>query len=122
MKYKVYYAKSMRDCDYVTFIPGQTHAFIREVKAKFLDDVFYQMQGEVWSPRGEARGLIQAAGVYHTSMSVGDVAVDAWGRVWMCSPIGWATVYLPTIAGRVHKVLDAIAAKSAIGRKLRWPQ
>jgi len=67
--------------------------------------------------------VIQAAGVCHTSMSVGDAVVDAWGRAWMCSPMGWATVYhLPTIVGRVHKVLDAIAAKSAIGRKLRWPQ
>jgi len=61
MKYKVYYAKNpdwmMQRDRYVEFIPGETHAFIREVKAKFLDDVFYQMQGEVWSPRGEARDL-----------------------------------------------------------------
>jgi hypothetical protein len=37
------------------------------------------MQGEVWSPNGEARGLIEAKGLLHTSMSVGDVVVGPDG-------------------------------------------
>jgi hypothetical protein len=31
------------------------------------------MQGEFWSPMGEARNLIQTLGLHHTSMSCGDV-------------------------------------------------
>lgn len=38
-----------------------------------LERVFHTMQGEVWSPNGEARSLIAAKGLRHTSMSVGDV-------------------------------------------------
>ena len=33
------------------------------------------MQGEKWSPKGEARELIKSKGLRHTSMSVGDVMV-----------------------------------------------
>jgi hypothetical protein len=32
-------------------------------------------QGEVWSPNGEAAPLVEALGLSHTSMSVGDVIV-----------------------------------------------
>ena len=38
-----------------------------------LDVVFGLMQGESWSPNGEARALIQSLGLQHTSMSVGDI-------------------------------------------------
>jgi len=40
-----------------------------------LEHVFEMMQAEEWSPNGEARGLIEAKGLEHTSMSVGDVIV-----------------------------------------------
>lgn len=35
--------------------------------------VYNRMQGESWSPNGEARDLILAKGLSHTSMSTGDV-------------------------------------------------
>jgi hypothetical protein len=38
-----------------------------------LEDVMSIMQGEFWSPMGEARNLIQTLGLHHTSMSCGDV-------------------------------------------------
>lgn len=38
-----------------------------------LDDIYMLMQGEVWSPEGEAREFIQALGLKHTSMSIGDI-------------------------------------------------
>jgi hypothetical protein len=55
-----------------------------------LEQVFHDMQGEVWSPNGEARELILGKGLRHTSMSVGDIIhvagehggcfiVDSWG-------------------------------------------
>lgn len=37
------------------------------------DDVAGIMQGECWSPNGEARDLIQSLGLHHTSFMSGDV-------------------------------------------------
>jgi len=42
-----------------------------------LDNIFGLMQGECWSPDGEARDLIRLLGLSHTSMSVGDLIEDA---------------------------------------------
>lgn len=38
-----------------------------------LDDIYCVMQGDFWSPEGEARELITWRGLRHTSMSVGDL-------------------------------------------------
>jgi hypothetical protein len=57
------------------------------VSAK-LEDIFRKMQGEVWSPNGEARVLIESKGLAHTSMSVGDVVV-ADGHVHMVDSHGF---------------------------------
>lgn len=52
------------------------------------EEIFYNMQGENWSPNGEANGLIESLGLGHTSMSIGDVTViDGIG--YMCDSIGW---------------------------------
>ena len=75
-RYSVFYRKSP------TFLPNekltvanldQTHLHLKDLEAQDLEDVFYQMQGEIWSPQGEARELIRSKGLSHTSMSVGDV-------------------------------------------------
>ena len=50
------------------------------VVANDLEEVFYAMQGEVWSPHGEAREFIRSLGLKHTSMSVGDVIYDVSAR------------------------------------------
>ncbi len=102
MYYNVYYIRSILplrrhliDAD-VEFRPGETHAFIRTIEADSLGDAFCQMQGCVWSPNGEARDLIQAAGVSHTSMSVGDVLVDQQDRAWLCTSNGWQEIRATT--------------------------
>jgi hypothetical protein len=56
------------------FSLNETHTFVALVQAETLEDVFIKMQGENWSPCGEACRVIEGAGTYHTSMSVGDVA------------------------------------------------
>jgi len=56
-----------------------------------LDDVFAWMQGENWSPNGEARPLIAAKGLFHTSMSVGDV-MDYGGEYYMVAPLGFELI------------------------------
>jgi hypothetical protein len=49
------------------------YAEVGTITADDEDDAYYLMQGEVWSPQGEARTLIAGLGLKHTSMSVGDV-------------------------------------------------
>jgi len=66
-----------------------THVHLMEQVAGSLGGLFHNMQGEVWSPNGEARELIQSKGLQHTSMSVGDVAIAPDGSVHLCARIGW---------------------------------
>jgi len=66
-----------------------THACLGSVAETDPDEIFMVMQGEHWSPRGEARDLIKNLGLSHTSMCIGDVIqvgdkflfVDSWGFV-----------------------------------------
>ena len=66
-----------------------SHAWLFEIEAGGLDDAFRRMQGENWSPNGEARELLRALGLTHTSMSVGDVLRDEGGGCWECLDQGW---------------------------------
>lgn len=69
--------------------------YLCSIKADNKEQVFQRMQGEVWSPNGEARDLIQELGLVHTSMSVGDVVVSTeTGKVetWRVCPTGWAKI------------------------------
>jgi hypothetical protein len=52
-----------------------THVKLGSVKETNPEKVFRMMQGEIWSPEGQARNFIQASGTGHTSMSVGDIVV-----------------------------------------------
>jgi len=53
-----------------------------------LEKIFHDMQGEVWSPNGEARELIIEKGLAHTSMSVGDV-VRVDGEIYLVANLGF---------------------------------
>lgn len=79
---------------------GKSHVELKEVEAVDLEDLFSAMQGDNWSPNGEARPLIKEKGLHHTSMSVGDIARfeedGAWegtrflqGSLLMCDISGW---------------------------------
>jgi hypothetical protein len=80
-----------------TFLPEvykpitETHTLLGEVDMTDLDEIFYKMQGEIWSPEGEARELIIRKGLNHTSMSVGDV-VEMDGELFVCDRVGWNKV------------------------------
>jgi hypothetical protein len=67
----------------------KTHVFLRRVSAASLEDVFRFMQGDIWSPQGEARPLIEKKGLRHTSMSINDVVRDPDGKYWQCLDLGW---------------------------------
>ena len=69
---------------------GKTHRFVMTLAPAPLETIYTCLQGENWSPHGEARGLIRAAGVHHTSMSVGDLIADGLrGRRWLVTPAGF---------------------------------
>lgn len=55
---------------------SETHIHLIDVELDDLEEIFHYMQGENWSPHGEARELIEAKGLAHTSMSVGDIIVQ----------------------------------------------
>lgn len=50
-----------------------THALIGKIRETDPEKIFAMMQGESWSPNGEANDMIKRSGTGHTSMSVGDV-------------------------------------------------
>ena len=65
-----------------------THVLLGSVAETDLDIIFGIMQGEVWSPEGEARELIRSKELSHTSMSIGDL-IEVNGRVYEVRPIGF---------------------------------
>ncbi len=71
-----------------------THALLGRVAyRRDWQSLFGALQGEHWSPNGEARDLLKSRGIRHTSMSVGDVLVvkPPLGKkeAWMCASTGW---------------------------------
>ena len=77
-KYRVYYIKNptfMPQNITVSTLPD-THVELIDIDAESLDDVYFHMQAENWSPFGEAKTLIQQKGLTHTSMCVDDVIYD----------------------------------------------
>ena len=66
----------------------KTHIFLGRIKERNPEKVFRMMQGEFWSPRGEARNVIQRKGLQHTSMSVGDVIIIG-NKVLMVDRMGF---------------------------------
>lgn len=105
-KYKVYYMKSTYFRDGVMgydwlrekkMLPDRnnlekTHVFLIEQEAKNLEDLFFRMQGEEWSPKGEARAIILSKDLRHTSMCVGDIAVDEVGTTCMVDRFGFKQI------------------------------
>ena len=98
MKYQVFYARTPLYCLYghrghlerITVERlSETHVFVRKVEAESKGEVYCSMQGQVWSPRGEAKPLIKRLGLSHTSTSIGDVVQDQDDRYWLCVEMGW---------------------------------
>ena len=88
--YRVYYQKpetfhKTMGCDvsYITLKDmNKTHVYLMETCGNDLEDLFQSMQGENWSPNGEAREMISGKGLQHTSMSVGDVVHEVETDRW----------------------------------------
>jgi len=68
----------------------KTHVLLGKVSGR-IDPIFWAMQGENWSPNGEAKTFIENIGASHTSMSVGDVFVinNVVLEIAMCGHVVW---------------------------------
>lgn len=66
----------------------KTHVFLGRIKESSLGNIFRMMQGESWSPMGQANQFIRRKGLHHTSMSVGDV-VWVGGKALLVDMMGF---------------------------------
>lgn len=97
---KVYYArpewKSERifpkAADYNPADLDKTHLLLGEIASTDREQIWSTLQGEFWSPRGEANELIRRTGLSHTSMDCGDIIVMPDGTMWMCESCGFGQV------------------------------
>lgn len=69
----------------------KTHSLMGKVTEKNPDRIFGVMQGEVWSPRGEAWDIVAKSGTQHTSMSVGDI-IKAGSKVLLVDRTGFVDI------------------------------
>jgi len=77
-----------------------THVLVGNIKSKDREEIFGLMQGEQWSPEGEARSMIQKLGLSHTSMSVGDIISinDMISDTYMVSGRGFILLQIKKVA------------------------
>jgi len=78
----------------------RTHIHLGSVAEHIRERLWIALQGEIWSPGGEARDLIRQAGLKHTSMSVGDVIVQDEGGVRMAYVVASSGFDYLGVAGR----------------------
>lgn len=69
-----------------------THTRIGRVNETNLSEIFNMMQGEVWSPNGEASTMPAMSKTGHTSMSVGDVIMLPNGTTYMVDFSGFTNL------------------------------
>jgi len=83
--YEVWYKKFWSYGDHAKAIDHFYDCYVpvMRLQAENLEEVFYLMQGENWSPNGEARQAVQDLGLAHTSMSVGDVVRNLDTGEWV---------------------------------------
>lgn len=67
----------------------ETHVCLGTIDSTDPEEIWVMMQGERWSPRGEARSLITEKGLRHTSMHVGDIVQVAPGECFLVDSCGF---------------------------------
>jgi len=70
--------------DFVKAYIDQTHVCLGKIKGTDnIDDLSFLLQGEIWSPEGEARDLIRSKNLCHTSISIGDMVEMENGDLYL---------------------------------------
>lgn len=104
---EVWYAKRPDFRNHMIFAQYETHVMLGTIRsthvwydeARQIDEmerVYFALQGEHWSPNGEARWLIEEKGLVRTSMSIGDVLRiirdgDVW-QTWVVDSVGFKRI------------------------------
>jgi hypothetical protein len=78
----------------------KTHVLLGKIKERNLEEAYRLMQGDFWSPDGQANDLILGKGLRHTSMSMGDI-FKVGNKVMMVDTFGFKQV--PKKASRQGK-------------------
>jgi hypothetical protein len=81
-----------------------SHVLLGKISERNLGKIYDMMQGENWSPEGEANMFIRGKGLHHTSMSVGDI-IKIGGKVYFCDSYGF-TELKPSTVYRYYINLD----------------
>jgi hypothetical protein len=77
--YRAFYNKDsfyLEDKDITLESIKDSHVAVWDVVAENMEEAYMKMQGENWSPNGEARPVIEGLGLKHTSMSCSDILYD----------------------------------------------
>lgn len=95
MRYQIWYMKPSFIRGTVGSSPdpdnlADTHVYLKDIEAEDRENALYRMRAENWSPNGEARELLQAKGLQHTTMTIGDVLVDENNAVSLVTGIGFS--------------------------------
>lgn len=96
----------------------RTHVLVGVINDSNPSRVFGLMQGENWSPLGEARNLIRSLGLHHTSMSVGDIIKIRGGKTLMVDRRGFHEIEDNT----GMYVLAVSGKQSGLGTSVSHPQ
>jgi len=70
---------------------SDNYVLIGKIAETNPEKVYMMMQGEMWSPRGQARSMIRSSGTGHTSMSMGDI-VKIGGKFMMVDRFGFQDI------------------------------
>ena len=70
----------------------KNYVLLGKVYGRGMDELYRTLQGEIWSPNGEANKLIRSRGLGHTSMSVGDI-VWKGNKAWIVDRIGFEEIW-----------------------------
>jgi hypothetical protein len=63
-----------------------------ETVFEHLEHIYGVLQGDFWSPDGQARELIISKGLSHTSMSVGNI-IQMGDEFWMIKSFGFEKLF-----------------------------
>ena len=72
---------------------GSIHGHAGLHDATGMEAIYFAMQGENWSPEGEANDLIRSQGLRHTSMSMGDIIQPPDGTLWYVDTTGFTKIW-----------------------------
>lgn len=87
-----------------------THVFLGYVDETNPSNVFEMMQGEYWSPNGEARTMTAISDSGHTSMSVGDIMVLSGGKALMVDRTGFYNLAEAPVSPRMASMRTLTAS------------